>query len=166
MAGLLDQFGNRIAPAEVRQLHEPVAVSTGMASGSRPLWQMHPAEGLTPARLAEIHRWAAQGEILYSLLLAEDIEERDLHYAAVLGTRKRAVAQLPVTVEAASDDAAHIAHADFIREWLKTGALDAALFDMLDALGKGFSVLEIEWCTRPGFIAPERLIYRPQRCLC
>lgn len=160
---ILDQFGNRISTADIRRLSQPVATPTGGMLGGRPLWQPHPAEGLTPARLAEIHRRAAQGEVLDALLLAEDIEERDLHYAAVLGTRKRAVAQLPVTVEAASDDAEHIRHADFIRDWLKGGALDEALFDILDALGKGFSVHEIDWRTEPGMIVPERFIYRPQR---
>ncbi|MBA4094702.1 MAG: DUF935 domain-containing protein, partial [Candidatus Accumulibacter sp.] len=36
-----------------------------------------PAEGLTPNRLAAIHRAAAQGDPLAWLELAEDIEERD-----------------------------------------------------------------------------------------
>ena len=158
---ILDQFGRAIPAAEIRKLREERAGPSLV--GVRPVVSSHPAEGLTPQRLAAIHRAAAQGDGLAYLELAEDIEERDLHYAAVLGTRKRAVAQLPLTVEAASDDAEHVRHADFLRDWLATGVLEGALFDMLDGIGKGFSVMEIIWRTDPGLIVPERLEYRPQR---
>lgn len=122
-----------------------------------------PADGLTPTRLAAIHRAAAQGDPLAWLELAEDIEERDAHYSAVLGTRRRQVAQLPITIEAASDDKEHVRHADFIREWLKESVLDEALFDMLDAIGKGFSVMEIDWESTPAAVLPRCFEYRPQR---
>lgn len=123
----------------------------------------HPADGLTPTRLASIHRAAATGNPLAWLELAEDIEERDPHYLSVLGTRRRQVSQLPITIEAASDDDEHVRHADFLREWLKEGVLELALFDMLDAIGKGFSVLEIEWESTPEAVLPKRLDWRPQR---
>lgn len=117
----------------------------------------HPADGLTPARLAAIHRAAASGDPLAYFELAEDMEERDAHYAAVLGTRKRQVSQIPITVEPAADDDAAIAHADFVRNWLSLGILQGALFDMFDAIGKGLSILEIEWDSRPGHVAPRAL---------
>ncbi len=123
----------------------------------------HPADGLTPTRLASIHRAAATGSPLAWLELAEDIEERDPHYLSVLGTRRRSVAQLPITVEAASDDDEHVRHADFLREWLKEGVLELGLFDILDAIGKGFSVTEIEWESTPEAVLPKSLDYRPQR---
>ncbi|WP_100965347.1 DUF935 domain-containing protein [Bosea sp. FBZP-16] len=123
----------------------------------------HPADGLTPTRLASIHRAAATGSPLAWLELAEDIEERDPHYLSVLGTRRRSVAQLPITIEAASDDAEHVRHADFLREWLKEGVLELGLFDILDAIGKGFSVTEIEWESTPEAVLPKCLDYRPQR---
>lgn len=123
----------------------------------------HPADGLTPSRLAAIHRAAASGDALAYWELAEDIEERDLHYAAVLGTRRRQVAQLAVHVEAASDAAEHIRHADLVRDWLKRDVLDAALFDLLDAVGKGMSIIEIEWESAPDLVAPRALTWRPLR---
>ncbi|MCX5497316.1 DUF935 domain-containing protein [Kaistia dalseonensis] len=137
--------------------------ATPTLTGVRSPISGHPADGLTPARLAAIHRAAASGDALAYLELAEDIEERDLHYAAVLGTRKRQVSQLPVTVEAASDAPEHIAHADLVRDWLKEGVLDAALFDLFDAIGKGFSVLEIEWSSDPKKIVPAALQWRDPR---
>lgn len=160
---ILDQFGKPIAAGDMKRLAEPAATPTAGVGSARSVFSEGIADGLTPARLAAIHRQAAQGYPRDYLLLAEDIEERDLHYAAVLGTRKRSVAQLPITVEAASDDAEHVAHADFLREWLTSGALEEALFDILDGVGKGFSVMEIMWRTDPGHIVPEALVYRPQR---
>ncbi|WP_249120284.1 DUF935 domain-containing protein [Plastoroseomonas hellenica] len=158
---ILNQFGKPIPASEIRRLREPAATPT--LAGVRPVWSGHPAEGLTPARLAMIHRAAAQGDSLRYLELAEDIEERDLHYAAVLGTRKRSVTQLPITVEAASDAPHHVEHADFLRSWIKDGVLQDGLFDMLDAIGKGYSVLEVDWQVQRGRFLPRELIYRPQR---
>lgn len=123
----------------------------------------HPADGLTPTRLAAIHRAAATGSPLAWLELAEDIEERDPHYLSVLGTRRRSVAQLPIAIAAASDDDEHVRHADFLREWLQEGVLELALFDMLDAIGKGFSVMETDWESTPEAVLPKCFDYRPQR---
>jgi len=159
MARLSKILGPDGRPVDLDELFgEPRAAAT--LTGVRSPISGHPADGLTPSRLAAIHRNAAQGDPLAYLELAEDIEERDLHYAAVLGTRKRQVAQLPITVEAASDDPEHIKHADFIREWLADGVLEGALFDLYDAIGKGFSVLEITWSTTPKRIEPMALDWR------
>lgn len=129
-------------------------------TGVRQPYTGHPAEGLTPWRLAAIHKAAAAGDPRSWLELAEDIEERDAHYLSVLGTRRRQVAQLPITVEAASDDAAHAEHAAFLRDWLDGGVLDEALFDMLDAIGKGYSVCEITWSSTVKRVVPERIEWR------
>ena len=123
----------------------------------------NPAQGLTPDRMAAILKGAAEGDWNDYLELAEAMEERDLHYRAVLGVRKRSVAQLPITVEAASDDPAHEEHADLIRRWLKRGTLRLALFDILDAVGKGFSVHEMIWESKPSHVWPRAMHYRPQR---
>lgn len=132
-------------------------------TGVRTPFSGHPADGLTPARLASIHRAAANGNPLAWLELAEDIEERDLHYLSVLGTRRRAIAQLPINVASASDDKEHVRHKDFIVEWLQEGVLELALFDMGDAIGKGYSVLETDWESTPEAVLPKAFDYRPQR---
>jgi phage gp29-like protein len=155
---LVDPYG---FPIKREELFEEKAGPT--LTGLRSLLSGFPAEGLTPHRLAAIHRAAAQGDPLAWLELAEDIEERDAHYLAVLGTRRRQVAQLPTNVEAASDDAEHVKHADFIRDWLKEGILDQALFDLLDAIGKGFSIMEIDWESTPESVHPVAFHFRPQR---
>jgi phage gp29-like protein len=54
----------------------------------------HPASGLTPQKLARILRDSIDGDPEPYLALAEDMEERNEHYAGVLGTRKRQVSGL------------------------------------------------------------------------
>ena len=55
--------------------------------------------------------------------------------------------QLDIQVDAAGEDAFSVAQADMVREWLGRGVLKGAIFDMLDAVGKGFSETEIIWDT-------------------
>lgn len=155
---LVDASGNKLTDAEVTEERAgPTTV------GVRDPISGHPADGLTPARLAAIHREAAMGEPLRYLELAEDIVERDLHYAGVMATRKRSVSQLPITVTAASDATEHKKHAEYVQSWINDGVLQASLFDMLDAIGKGFSVLEADWQSHMGHTCPREFIYRPQR---
>ncbi|WP_050898193.1 DUF935 domain-containing protein, partial [Nitrospirillum viridazoti] len=123
----------------------------------------HPAEGLTPQRLAALLKEAERGNAIAYLELAEQMEERDLHYLGVLGRRKRGVAQLEMTVEPASDDADDKAAAELIRTFLDRLELQGEVFDILDAIGKGFSVTEICWDTSEKQWMPKALKPREQR---
>jgi phage gp29-like protein len=123
----------------------------------------NPSAGLTPERLAAILRGAEDGNVIDYLELAEAIEEKYLHYIGVLGTRKRQVSQLPITVVAASDDPLDQEKADLVREWLERDTLEAELFDMLDAIGKGYSLTEIVWNLSRAPWLPEKLIWRDPR---
>lgn len=138
-------------------------VAAASTTGVRSPISGYPGDGLTPDRLAAILRAADQGQPLDYFELAETIEERDAHYVGVLGTRKRTVAQTEITVEAASDDAVHVKHADMVRAWLKRDTLQDELFDILDAIGKGISFTEIIWDTSEGDWLPLHLITRTQR---
>lgn len=158
---LIDQFGNPIPSDQIARLREDQATAT--LAGVRPVISGFPADGMTPHKLAAIHRQAAEGDSLAYMELAEDIEERDLHYLGVMSTRKRQVAQLPIQVEAVSEDPEHEKHAELVRRWIKRGVLENALFDILDAIGKGFSVTEIDWEVGPDGILPRRLTWRAQR---
>ena len=106
------------------------------------------ATALTPERLAGVLRNAIEGAADDYLVLAEEMEERDLHYATQLRTRKLAVSGLKPTVEAASDDPAEQEHADAVRELIRDPAFASCLLDLLDGLAKGYSVVEIIWDTR------------------
>src|SRR5712692_1797412 len=105
--------------------------------------------GLTPEKAVGILRTAEFGDPWLYLELAERMEEKDLLYQGVLHTRKMAVSQLDIDVQAAGDDSQSLADAEFIREMLIDGPVDLhdAVFEMLDSLGKGFSCTEIIWDT-------------------
>lgn len=123
----------------------------------------YPADGLNPVRLANILRSADMGDPLAYFELAEQIEERDPHYLGVIGTRKRSVAQIDVTVDAASEDARDVEIADGIREWIDRDELADETFDILDGVGKGDSFTEIIWDTSMGQWQPARLEWRDPR---
>lgn len=152
---------HRGRPLRRRELTQEVARPT--LTGVRQIWHQGVAGDLTPDRLAMILRAAADGDGHQYLTLAEEMEEREPHYAAVLGTRKRAVSGLDVMVEAASDDAADIALADEIRELVRRPTFDDLLEDLLDALGKGYSAVEILWDRSAQQWWPKRYEWRDPR---
>lgn len=151
---LLDAYGRPVKRGELKR-----EVAGAQTVGVRSPITGHPAANIDPPRMASILREAESGNPLRFLELAEVMEERDPHYAAVLGTRKRSVAQIDITVEAASEEAHHVEHADMIRQWLKRDELSTEVFNMLDAIGKGFSITEIIWDSSSGQFWPQRLEY-------
>lgn len=116
-----------------------------------------PGTGLTPVKLARILRDSGEGDILELMELAEEIEEKDLQYQTVLSARKRTVAQLDISIEPADDTPAATAQADFVKSFISRDTLESEIFDMLDAVGKGFSVTEIIWETSSSQWMPKSL---------
>jgi phage gp29-like protein len=155
---LLDAYGR---PVERSKLTVEVAGAT--VGGVRSPTTGYPADGLTPSRLGSILREADAGDPIRYLELAEFIEERDAHYLGVLGTRRRSVSQLGITVKAGDDSPEAEADATMVRNWLDRDELAGELFDMLDCLGKGYSATEIIWDTSEGQWMPTRLEYRDPR---
>lgn len=116
------------------------------------------APGLTPARLAGLLRAAVEGDAFAYLTLAEEMEERSPQYAAVLGTRKRAVLGLPYVLEAASDAPQDVALRDAVEtHLLKSPAYIRLKGALLDALGKGYAAVEVRWDTTQAPWAPRDL---------
>lgn len=152
-------YGPDNQPIQRKALTEEFATVTGV----RTILAGHPAQGLTPHRLANLLREAEDGDPTRQMELAEEIEERYLHYQGVLGTRKRQVSQLPITVIAAGDDAQAQKDADLVREFLSRDTLQAEIFDILDAVGKGWSFTEILWDTTGGRWLPRALEWRDPR---
>src|SRR4051794_16915564 len=89
---LVDKYG---MPLRREPLTRELAAAT--MAGVRSIQTGHPAQGLTPVRLAQLLRAAETGDPIGYLELAEEMEEKDLHYLSVMGTRKRAISQLPIT---------------------------------------------------------------------
>ena len=155
---ILDRWGR---PIQRQVLTEELSAAT--IGGARSPITGYPGDGLNPVRLAQILRAADMGDPVRYLELAETVEERDMHYTGVLGTRRRSVAQIEVSVEAASDSDHDVKIADMVRDWLSRDELAEETFDMLDAIGKGYSFTEIIWDTSEGQWQPARLEYRDPR---
>lgn len=155
---LVDQYGRPVSTKALKAEQGGARVFE-----TRGRHTMHPAAGLTPPRLASILRESIDGDPERYLALAEDMEERNEHYASVLGTRKRQVSSLPITVEAVSDKADDVADADLVREVIERDAFQDELFDVLDAVGKGFSATEILWDTSERQWRPHRFKWQDPR---
>lgn len=158
---LFDAYGREV---DTDRLREEQATAT--MAGVRNIYSaMHPSIGLTPERLAQILREAELGDPFLYLELAEEMEEKDLHYLAVLCSRKEAIAQLDIAVTPASADKDDLRAADMVRAIVTGGALaiESAVFDILDAIGKGFSATEIIWETSNREWTPRRLRWRDPR---
>lgn len=156
MATLYDAQGQPLPTKDLRQ-----EIAGPSVSGVRSVLSGHPAQGLTPERLASLLMAAEQGDEQAYLELAEEMEEKDLHYRSVLATRKIQVSGLEMTVEAASEDKADVKAADAVRDVLDV--LRPALFDIMDAVGKGFSVSEILWDTEGRLWRPASIEWRDPR---
>ncbi len=158
---LYDAFGREV---DRERLRDEQAAPT--MSGVRNIYSsMHPSVGLTPERLTQILREAEFGDPFLYLELAEEMEEKDLHYLAVLNTRKEAVSQLDLQVLPASSDKDDMRAAEMVRAMLAGDALDiaSAMIDIVNAIGKGFSATEIVWDTSNREWFPRRLRWRDPR---
>lgn len=153
-----DQHG---APLKKTDLTREQAAPT--TRGIRRQQANEQAAGLTPPKLARLLRESIDGDPEAYLALAEDMEERDLHYAGVLGIRKLQVAGLEVTVESASDSNEDQKAADLVRSFIERDEFETELFDILDAIGKGFSATEIIWETSEKQWMPKALKWRDPR---
>ncbi len=134
---LVDRFGREIKSN--KPILETITVQT-----IRDRYSTYPSYGLTPQRLARIFKEADQGDIVRQAELFEEMEEKDTHLGGCLQTRRLAVAGLEweIIPTSSSTEDVKIAEAakemiEYIENW------EDAILDMLDAVGKGFSVCEI-----------------------
>lgn len=128
----------------------------------------YPSNGLTPGRLARIFRDADEGDVRMQMELFEEMEEKDTHLFSQMQTRKLAVTGLDWEVQPFSKDYRDRDIADFIDEQLKgIENFDSVLMDMLDAIGKGISIMELCWTVENGYniiddieyVHPKKLIW-------
>ena len=160
---LIDIHGRPLRPAaSPAQLAEIVARPT--TAGVRQAWNATTvASGLTPERLAGMMRRAAEGDAHDYLTLAEEMEERDWHYACELGKRKLAVLALDRVVKPASDDPKDVEIAQAVKEEIvQDEAFEDLMAGSLASLGKGYAAVEMEWRTGKRW-APTAYAWRDPR---
>ncbi|MEQ1695990.1 MAG: DUF935 domain-containing protein [Hyphomicrobiaceae bacterium] len=139
---ILDQFGNPVARRILTQ-----EIAAPELAGVRTLWHDSIAAGLTPQKLASILRAADEGNTRDYLTLAEEMEEREPHYNAVLGTRKRALSCIDPVVEAGGDSAKDREIFDAVVELTSQPVFASLIEHLVDAFGKGYACSEIMWET-------------------
>lgn len=107
----------------------------------------HPSSGLTPPRLASILRAAEQGDIRAQCELFQDMEEKDSHLLAEIGKRRRALTTVDWQVlPPRNASTAEKIEADWLNDVLQDlPDFEDLIFDMLDAIGKGFAGTELDW---------------------
>ncbi|MGU9776183.1 phage portal protein family protein [Salmonella enterica] len=154
---ILDMTGQ---PIKRDILREPQTAQTRYLYGT---FAEHPTTRLTPARLQQILAAAETGDLSAQADLFTDMEERDAHIFAEMQKRKRALLTVPYEIvpppNATPEEQADTRWiAEFITE---LDAWDDLLVDMMDALGQGFSNIEINWQLYGREWFPAEFNYRP-----
>jgi len=140
MVMLYDQFGRETRVDKKPETRE-VAVTA-----VRDRWSTYPSQGLTPQKLTTLFKQADGGDVYRQAELFEEMEEKDTHLFSQLQTRKNAVLGLDYSVTPYSESAEDKKIADFVSEnLLNINDFDDALLDLLDAVGKGYSMSEPMW---------------------
>ncbi len=125
--------------------------------------QQHPTRGLTPSRLASILDAAEQGDLVGQAELFEDMEEKDAHIASEMGKRRRALIAewelVPPDNPSAAEKRATAQLAELLEE---IEDFEGVVFDLTDAIGKGFACQEIEWRRLGRTWLPATITHRPQ----
>lgn len=156
---IIDQYGNPVSSVALKEEFAPPTLG-----GIHSVWQETVVSGLTPVAMGDVLRQAERGYPDRFFTLATEMEERDLHYAAVIGTRKRAITGIEPIVVAASKDAEDEKIADAVREFVQQPEfIDDYMTDLLDALGKGYSIIETMWERSSSQWWPARFEWRDQR---
>ncbi|MDZ7862664.1 DUF935 domain-containing protein [Acidovorax sp.] len=125
--------------------------------------QRHPTRGLTPSRLARILDQAEEGDLISQFELFEDMEEKDGHIASEMSKRRRACVLdwelvAPVNASAAEKKATE----QLGEMMLEIPDFEDVVFDLTDAIGKGFACQEIEWHRVERYWLPKTITHRPQ----
>lgn len=159
MTQILDHRGQPIDTGQLKQ-EQAEAQVIGLRS---PFNFGSVASRISPDVIASVLERAAHHDHHDFLTLAEEMEERDPHYAAVLGSRKRGITSLDKLVTAASDSTADENLADEVRRLIELDDFEFMLSDALDGLGKGYSVVETLWDTSAKQWMPKGYEWRDPR---
>jgi len=158
--GLKDYFGRWFAPQLKPETREIAAVSL------QDRWSSYPSVGLTPGGLGAIFQEADQGAVRSQMELFEEMEEKDAHLASLLQTRKLSVLSLDYEVLPYANTPEDEQISEAVGEIIfGIPDLESACLDLLDAIGKGFALVEIIWGVDRRRVRVEELKWVPQKKL-
>jgi phage gp29-like protein len=143
---------------------DPGPVAEPTPFGARSVAGHVDIDTLTPRHVKQMLLAAEGGDLSAQSELFERMEEKDGELDALLRTRKAGVARLRFDIQPAdASDAARRAAGLCHHIVEQIPDLRQAVLDLLDAVPKGLSILEIQWQTDRTAWRPARLLYRPQR---
>lgn len=156
MVSILGPDGN---PVDTSLLSKEVATPTLI--GVRAVHHERVATGLTPERLAYVLHQAALGSARDYLTLAEEMEERYLHYASQVQTRRLAIEGVEPSVAAPNGVPTKIV--DFVHELVEDPNFHDMLGVLTDGIAKGYAVAEPIWEYERKALRPVAYKWRDQR---
>lgn len=146
-------------PFERKLLSQEMATPT--VAGVRRVHEERVATLLTPERLGTILRDASEGNGRAYLTLAEEMEERYLHYASQVQTRRLAIESVDMTLEAPKEIPSKII--DAVKELIGDPAFLDAIGSLSDGITKSYSVAEMMWEYERKALRPVEYKWRDQR---
>lgn len=143
---------------------EPIQTDEAMVTANGLVLSDHPSNRITPSKLKSILEDAENGDITAQHELFMDIEEQDSAIGANIQTRKRAILTLDwrIAEPRNATPAEEKLQTEIDELFYQYPNLENLLMDMMDAVGHGFSALEIEWKLENGKYIPHNFIARPQ----
>lgn len=143
---------------------EPTQTDEAMVTANGRVLSDHPSNRITPSKLKSILEDAENGDITAQHELFMDIEEQDSSIGANIQTRKRAILTLDwrIAEPRNATPAEEKLQTEIDELFYQYPNLENLLMDMMDAVGHGFSALEIEWKLENGKYIPHNFIPRPQ----
>ncbi|MBF0444827.1 MAG: DUF935 domain-containing protein [Magnetococcales bacterium] len=138
---IVDKHGK---PIVAEKLTKPQTAKLGEIERD---FTIHPADGLTPGKVMRIFKEADEGDITAQAQLFSDMEERDPHLGSELSKRRRAALTLGWSIEPpANASSAEKKAAELVQELIVSiPDFEDVILNMLNAVGQGFSCLELEW---------------------
>ena len=126
---------------------EPTQTDEAQVTSSGRVLDDHPSAKITPSKLKQILEDAENGDIQAQHQLFMDIEEQDSSIAANMMTRKRSVLTLDwrIVEPRNATPAEEKLQAEIDELFYQYPNLEDLFVDLMDAVGHGFSALEIQW---------------------
>lgn len=143
---------------------EPTQTDEAEVTASGHVLDDHPSAKITPSKLKQILEDAENGDIQAQHQLFMDIEEQDSSIAANMMTRKRSVLTLDwrIVEPRNATPAEEKLQAEIDELFYQYPNLEDLFVDLMDAVGHGFSALEIQWAQVNGKWIPKGFKPCPQ----
>lgn len=148
----------------LKQVSSPIQTDLAEITATGRVLSDHPSNFITPAKMKAIFEDAENGDITAQHELFMDIEERDSSIFANIQTRKRAVLGVDWFIQAPRNATPQEEKLrDEVDElFYHIGNLEDLMMDCMDAVGHGFSALEISWAFNGTHWLPTIFTHRPQ----